>query len=152
MEQFYLNQWKDTGKIISDTGFPSLSIHFLCCLSRAPLPEMQVRCCHLLQAGSGLNCLSLPWAEVKTVAQKGNMRWAASHSCPSAGFSRHVPQTWRGRCGQKQVHRVQWYPGTSGSTQHRTKDQPKYRMRRQKESQRMGVNHCFIIDVSYNFS
>lgn len=42
-----------------------------------------MRCCYLLQAESGLNYLSLPWAEVKTVAQKENMRLAASRSGPS---------------------------------------------------------------------
>lgn len=157
MEQFYLNQWKYTGKRISDTGFPSLPPPFLCCSSKAPLPGIQVRCCHVLQAESGLSYLSLPWAEVKNVTQKGNVRLAASRSCPSEQLLGSA-DTYHKRGGEDVAKNkyieasVQWYPGTLGSTQHGTKDQPKYRMRKKKESQRTRGNHCFIINVSYNLS
>lgn len=100
----------------------------------------------------------LPWAEVKIVAQEGNMRLAASGSCVSeqllfpAGTC-HKP---RGEDVAKDKHMeaFQRYPGASGSTEHGTKDQPKHRMRRRKKSgrQRMRGNHCFITDVSYNLA
>ena len=157
MEQFYPNQWKYTGKIISNTSFPSLPSPFRCCSSKAPLPGIQVRCCHLLQAESGLNYLSLLWAEVKTVARKGNMRLAASGSCPSeqllgSADTCHKPGGEEGAKDKYTEASVQWHPETPGSTQHGTKDQPKYGMRRKKENQRMRGNHCFIINISYNLS
>lgn len=107
MEHFHQNQWKCTGQIISNTGFPSLSPPFLRCLCKTPLLGIQVRCCHCLQAESGLNYLSLPLGrgenyssgrkyEVGSILQLS--LWTA------VGFSRHMPQSWR-RCGQGQVHR-----------------------------------------------
>lgn len=47
--------------------------------------------------GRGENCSSERKYEVGSITQLS--LWTA------AGFSRHMPQTWRGRCGQGQVHR-----------------------------------------------
>lgn len=119
-----------------------------------------MRCCHLLWAESELNCLSFLWAEVKIVAQKGNMRLAASGSCVSeqllfSADTCHMPPCLEGQMwprtspwrlfsdslGHQGSHNME--PRTNQSTEQREKKRGRQRMR---------GNHCFIINVSYNLT
>lgn len=99
--------------------------------------------------GRGENCSSERKHEVGSIRQL--CLWTA------AVFSRHMPQAsmpgGADVAKDKPMEAFQCYPGASGSTQHGTKDQPKYRMRRKKRGrQRMRGNHRFIINVSYNLT